>query len=86
MNIKDLMTKPIDSIHYREDLEWANFWYDSANRHISNRLLVVGDSTIRMIRSTLARKTGYAVDMFGSSSQIDDILYINQIECFFCDN
>lgn len=83
MYIKELFTKTINSIDYREDLEWSNFWYDSANKLKSNRLLVVGDSTVRMIRSTLAHLSGYTVDLFGSSSQIDDILFINQLECFF---
>lgn len=73
-----------EDIYGREDIEWSNFWYDYANtNHSKTRILLVGDSTARMIRSSLAKVTNCPVDLFASSSSIDDILFINQIDAFF---
>ena len=67
----------------REDIEWSNFWWDRANEHPNHRILLMGDSTARMIRSTLAEMSGKPVDLFGTSSALHDSLFINQMDCFF---
>lgn len=72
-----------DSIVARERLEWSNFWYDSTNKNVEHRVLLIGDSTARMIRSRLSEKTGYAVDLFGISSGLHDVLFVKQIDAFF---
>ena len=35
----------------REPLEWSNCWIDSANVESEKRILLIGDSTVRMITS-----------------------------------
>lgn len=69
----------------REDIEWSNFWIDQANKKGDNRILLIGDSTARMVRSTLAKLTGRPVDLFASSSSLHDTLFVNQVKCFFSD-
>lgn len=72
-----------DKISGRERLEWANAWYDSTNKNVEKRVLLIGDSTVRMVRSTFAEKSGYAVDMLGLSSGLHDVIFQNQIDAFF---
>ena len=72
-----------DSIQGREPIEWANFWYDHSNEKLDNRILLIGDSSLRMIRSTLANVYQGAVDFFGTSSGLHDELFIAQLEAFF---
>lgn len=67
----------------RECLEWSNFWYDCTDKETDKRWLLVGDSTARMVRSTMASELNIPVDLFGSSSAIDDELFVNQIDAFF---
>lgn len=67
----------------REGIEWSNFWYDQANTNTQHRVLLVGDSTSRMVRSAFAKKLGLPVDLFATSSALDDQLFINQLHCFF---
>ena len=67
----------------REDIEWSNFWWDRANEHPDHRILLMGDSTARMVRSTLAEMTGKPVDLFATSSALHDSLFVNQMDCFF---
>lgn len=72
-----------DSINGREKTEWSNFWYDQANKESQERILLIGDSTVRMIRSTFAREIGCPVDMLGTSSGLHDILFAKQMDIFF---
>lgn len=68
----------------RENLEWSNFWWDKANEsNTSTRYLLIGDSTMRMVRSTFAKILNKPVDMIGSSSILNDELFVNQIDAFF---
>lgn len=67
----------------REEIEWANFWYDRANEHPSHRILLMGDSTARLVRSTMAKMTETPVDLFATSSSFHDSLFIHQLDCFF---
>ena len=73
-----------DNPQGREGLEWANFWYSQTNNNKQKRrVLMIGDSTVRMVRSTFERLAGCPVDMLGTSSGLHDILFIAQIEAFF---
>ena len=72
-----------DSYSPREEIEWSNFWWDSANKPSEKRYLLVGDSTIRMVRHSLADAIKSPVDMIGSSSNIDDVLFVSQVDAFF---
>ena len=67
----------------REGIEWSNFWYDNANTYSRQRVLLIGDSTSRMVRSAFAKKLGIPVDLFATSSALDDQLFVNQLHCFF---
>ena len=76
--------KNISNIYsYREGCEWSNFWFDRATDEKSKRYLIIGDSTARMVRSTFAKLMQAPVDMLGTSSAIDDELFVNQIDAFF---
>lgn len=80
----DLIEDVHDNISGRERLEWSNFWYDRTNKDAFKRILLIGDSTVRMIRSAFAEKTGYAVDMLGTSSGMHDVFFQSQMDAFFC--
>lgn len=67
----------------REEIEWANFWIDQADQERKDRILLIGDSTARMVRSCLAKCTGRPVDLLASSSSFHDSMFINQMDCFF---
>ena len=83
---KDYINTSYNLYSYREDIEWANFWIDKANQKVTKRILLIGDSTARMIRSTLSKFLNVPVDLFASSSALDDVLFVNQIDDFFCTN
>ena len=76
--------KSVNKYSYREPVEWSNFWYDNANDGEIERILIIGDSTARMVRSTLAKQSHMPVDLFATSSPIDDILFVTQVNAFFC--
>lgn len=78
----DFYVTPENSLDNRENIEWSNFWIDSAN-YGGGRILLIGDSTARMIRSTLAKEMGRPIDLLASSSCLYDELFINQVNCFF---
>lgn len=43
----------------REKLEWVNFWIDQSNEeNVKKRILLVGDSTSRVIRRTMSEALG----------------------------
>ena len=50
------------------------------------RILIIGDSTARMVRSTLAKRMKCPVDMIGTSSNLYDGLFVNLIDAFFNNN
>lgn len=83
IQFRDMIQDSYDGISGREDIEWSNFWWDKANKKTSRRYLLIGDSTVRMVRSTFARISQIPVDMIGTSSDIDDILFVSQIDAFF---
>lgn len=67
----------------REEVEWANFWYSHANSKYPRRILLLGDSTARMVRSTFEKSCGIPVDMLGTSCGLHDFMFIKQVEAFF---
>lgn len=81
--INQYIKRTTDEPIAREDTEWANFWYDYARDSSKKRILMIGDSTTRMVRSTFSEIYGIAVDMIGSSSNLHDILFKAQIDAFF---
>ncbi len=83
MYYSDIVKYNRTELQEREDIEWSNFWYDRANEHPDHRILLMGDSTARLVRSTLAKMTGRPVDLFATSSALHDSLFINQVDCFF---
>ena len=50
------------------------------------RILLVGDSTARMVRSTFERVAKCPVDMLGTSCGLNDVLFLKQIEALFASN
>lgn len=50
----------------------------------TERILLIGDSTVRMVRSTFERETSLPVDMIGTSCGLHDVMFLAQIEAFFC--
>lgn len=83
MNYSDFLSPVRASIKEREDIEWSNCWWDNATISSGNRLLLVGDSTVRMVRSTLAHEINAPVDMLGTSSNLHDDLIIKLFDYFF---
>lgn len=83
MNIEKYIKNRSSFLTEREDIEWSNFWIDRANTKSSKRILLIGDSTSRMIRSTFSKISGCPVDLLATSSALHDELFINQINAFF---
>lgn len=69
----------------RERLEWVNFWIDQANEEEEGkRILLVGDSTSRVIRRTMSEVLGgIPVDLFATSAALRDVIYWDQLDDFF---
>lgn len=82
-NYRSLLESVHDNIQGREDIEWSNFWYDKANTNATQRILLVGDSTARMVRSRLAKALSTPVDLIGTSSGLHDALFCSQLDAFF---
>lgn len=84
-SILDFVSPSYDGLKGRESIEWANFWYSQSNAipQPSGRILLIGDSTARMVRSTFERQQEVPVDMIGSSCGLHDILFLRQVDAFF---
>lgn len=83
MKLETYIGKKTSNLTEREDIEWANFWIDRANTDSSDRILLIGDSTSRIIRSTFSRLADRPVDLLATSSSLHDELFINQVNAFF---
>lgn len=83
MNIEKYIKNRSSCLTEREDIEWSNFWIDRANVNSSKRILLIGDSTSRIIRSTFSKISDCPVDLLATSSALHDELFINQINAFF---
>lgn len=82
-SLRMFLTNVVDGKGGREPLEWSNIWIDSANVDVENKILMIGDSTARMVRSTFAKVANKPVDMIGTSSPINDVLFVDLIDYFF---
>lgn len=80
---KELLATTHDNIVGREDIEWSNCWYDRSNTENSKRILLIGDSTARIIRSTFSKMVNRPVDLFAHSGGLHDIIFVKQLEAFF---
>lgn len=90
---REYLGEVLNSTSFREHIEWTNTWIDSAEqitppndveaKNKQVRILIIGDSTARMVRSTLAKITKCPVDMIGTSSNIYDELFVNLVDSFF---
>lgn len=67
----------------REEIEWTNCWWSDANQE-TERILLIGDSVTRAIRSSLEYYMfgQYAVDLFASSFSLNDPLFWKHLSCF----
>lgn len=83
MKYSEIVRNNRTELSEREDLEWINFWWDHANSTGEKRILLIGDSTARMVRSTLGKILNQPVDLFATSSGLHDSLFINQVDCFY---
>lgn len=80
---ENLLDSIYNGLNGREEIEWSNVWIDSANEKTNVRYLLIGDSTMRMVRSTFARLTSCPVDLIGTSSKLNDKLFVDLIDTFF---
>lgn len=80
---ENLLDSIYNGLNGREEIEWSNVWIDSANEKTNVRYLLIGDSTMRMVRSTFARLTSCSVDLIGTSSKLNDKLFVDLIDTFF---
>lgn len=89
---REFLGEVLNGNQSRERVEWTNTWIDNAsnstplqpyNANIQPRILIIGDSTARMVRSTLAKTMECPVDMIGTSSNLYDELFVNLIDSFF---
>lgn len=77
--IANIRSNPLE----REEIEWTNFWRDSANADKNNRVLLIGDSNARILRGSFGDCIKRPVDLFATSSGLHDSLFVNQLDCFF---
>ena len=80
---RSLLNSYSNALCYRESTEWSNVWIDSANCEQKKRYMIIGDSTARMVRSSFAKQTSSPVDMIGTSSALDDDLFITLLDGYF---
>lgn len=73
----------MDKVSNREMIEWTNTWREYANQN-KMRILLIGDSVTRGIRSSLQSVVGgqYSVDLFATSAAITDISFKRDVEFF----
>lgn len=63
-------------IEEREEIEWTNTWIDKANTN-NSRILFIGDSVTRQLRSELSRFLfeELPVDLYASSYALNDTIF-----------
>lgn len=67
----------------REEIEWVNVWRDKANEKCEKRVMLLGDSTSRIMRGALSAYLQVPVDLLATSAGLHDELFINQLDAFF---
>lgn len=80
---RSLLNSCNNTLCYREPIEWSNVWIDSANCRANKRYMIIGDSTARMVRSSFAKLIKSPVDMIGTSSALDDELFVSLLDGYF---
>lgn len=71
----------------REDIEWTNTWVEACLEPNKPRMLLIGDSVTRELRSEMSTLyPKYAFDYIGTSSSFDDPCFYNVFEAFFKNN
>lgn len=70
-------------IEEREEIEWTNTWIDKANTN-NSRILFIGDSVTRQLRSELSRFLfeELPVDLYASSYALNDAIFWTSVEQF----
>lgn len=83
-SINEYILSQHDNSNGRQNIEWANLWYSNAkNVPPQDHILMIGDSTARMVRSTFEKLSGKPVDMIGSSYGLNDVLFSSLVDAFF---
>ena len=90
---REFIGEVLNGKEYREKIEWTNTWIDNApppecqeTIDSQQRLLIIGDSTARMVRSTLARVLKCPIDLVATSANIYDEMFVNLVDTFFNNN
>ena len=81
--MRDYFDKLVDDDIQREEVEWSNVWIDRVHDRESKRYLLIGDSVLRMVRSSIAAKLDSPIDFIGCSSPLNDVLFVNLVDYFF---
>ena len=72
---------------YRENIEWTNTWIEACLEPNKPRILLIGDSVTRELRSEMSKlHPEYAFDYIGTSSSFEDPCFYNILEAFFKNN
>lgn len=67
----------------RAKIEWTNTWISDADHPEKKRILIIGDSVMRQVRGNLESQLGLPVDYIGSSSMLNDRLFLGILDYFF---
>ena len=71
----------------RENVEWTNTWIEACTNPTKPRILIIGDSVSRELRSEMSKMfSEYAFDFIGSSSSFEDPCFYNVLDAFFKNN
>ncbi len=82
-SLSNYLTPLSNSDEQREKIEWSNVWIDKPADRNSPRLLMIGDSVLRMVRSRVAASTNCPTDFIGCSSSLNDVLFAGLVDYFF---
>lgn len=81
--LRDYFDALINFDAQRENVEWSNIWIDRVPDRDCKRYLLIGDSVLRMIRSSIAGKLNCPIDFIGCSSALNDVLFVGLVDYFF---
>lgn len=70
----------------RENIEWTNTWIENSQDIDKERILLIGDSIAREIRSRISNAIEKTVDFIGTSSLYEDPCFYNVFNAFFDNN
>lgn len=68
-----------------ENIEWSNSWinFELDDENSKKRILLIGDSSLRMTRKIVQQITGCPVDLFATSSTFQTMPFAYQLISFF---